>query len=128
MNPATRDAWLLVLLGVIALAALVQTVILVVAALAARRAAERLAAIEIELRQQLSQSLVHLQRASDSVTEMAQHTARQAQRVEHLLDVTTDGARHAVQMVGGALLPSLKWVALFKGVLRGIQIYRARRA
>ena len=127
MTPETRDVWLLVLLGVIALGALVQSVVLVAATIAARRAAERLAAIEIELREYLSQSLVHLQRASDSVTEAAQHAGRQAQRVERLLAVTSEGARHAVQVVGGALLPSLKWVALFKGVMRGIQIYRARR-
>jgi hypothetical protein len=128
VNPATRDLWFLVLLGVVALATLVQAVVLVAATIAARRAAERLAVIEVELREHLSQSLVHLQRATDSVTAMAQHATRQSQRVEHLLDATTDGARHAVQMVGGALLPSLKWMTLFKGVMRGIQIYRARRA
>ena len=128
MTPETRDAWLIALLALIALAAVVQTSLLVAFALAARRGAQRLAVVEGELRDQLRVGLAQLQNVADEVTVVAQHAHRQVDRVEHLLELSTQGARKAVEVAGRALLPPLKLIALYKGVRRGIDIYRARRA
>ena len=128
MTPDMRDTWLLVLLGLVALGTVVQAAVLVTVALAARRGAERLAALEIEVREQLRQGLVHLRGATEDVGVVAQHAHRQVARVEHLLDISTQGALKAVDAAGKALVPPLRLWALYKGVMRGIHIYRARRA
>ena len=128
MNPETRDIWLIVLLGVVALSSLVQVVLLLAAAAAARRGAERVSVLEAELREQLREGLARFQSVAEDVTTVAHKAHEQVERVEHLLDISTNGARKAVDAAGKALLPPLKLLALYKGVRRGIDIYRARRA
>jgi hypothetical protein len=128
MSPDTRDTWGIVLLGLVALSSVVQATLLIAAAVAARRGAERVALLEIELREQLREGLARFQSVAEDVTTVAHQAHRQVERVEHLLDVSTNGARKAVDAAGKALLPPLKLLALYKGVRRGIDIYRARRA
>jgi hypothetical protein len=128
MTPETRDTWVLVSLGVMALATLVQAAMLVALTRAAQRSALRLAAVEGELREQLRQGVAHLQHVANDVNVLAHRAQRQVDRVERVLDVSAQGARMLVDTAGRALLPSLRLVALYKGLMRGIEVYRARRA
>lgn len=118
----------LVLLGLIASATIVQTVLLVTLAVKGQRLAARLAALEKDLLPRLDRLGV----AIDNVTQVTDGVLRHLPEVESTLEDTLQKVRRTTGIVEALVLkplaPLAAALALWRGLKRGTTVYRQLRA
>jgi len=119
------SAWALVLLGLIAAASVVQATFLIALAMESRRFAARLDGVERDVRP-------HLERMGDVIENVAQLTAGAARRlpqIESTVEDTLHKLRRTTDLVETLALkplqPVAKALALWRGLRRGAEVYRA---
>ena len=107
-----------------AIAVVMQTGILIVAALAGRRLFARIAALEQELRAAAAPSLVRLARVAENAEEISDRIARGLPQLEEAIEGAAQNVRRANQIfdtLESALLAPLRPIA------RGIALWRRLR-
>ena len=108
----------LVLLGVIALASVLQAVGLVIVARQGARMFRRLDAFAERMGRGLRPAVADLERASENFAEVSDLAAVQARRLD------TDVLRDVILPAAGRLVTA---AAAFRGLRKGLQILRRRR-
>ena len=125
------NTWVLVFLGVIALASLTQTLFLVVLALESKRIAARVDELRDRFEKDLRPSLASLQRISGNLAEISDMGAQSARRIDRVLADTLDKVESATEQVKNFLVrppaPIGDVAAFVKGVKRGYDVYRQLR-
>ena len=125
------DSLSLVLLGVIALASLLQAVSLVVVAREGLRMARRLDAFAERMGRDLRPALADLERASQSFADVSDLASAQARRVDGLVAEAVERLDRTVDLLQDVLLPSagrlLTAAAAFRGVRKALQLLRRWR-
>jgi hypothetical protein len=123
--------WVLVFLGVIALASLTQTAFLVVLALEGRKLAAKVDALRDRFEKDLHPSLVSLQRISGNLEEVSELGVQGARRIDRALQDTLDKVESATEQIRNFLVRPLgpigEVTAFVKGVKRGYDVYRQLR-
>jgi hypothetical protein len=118
-------------LGVIALGSVVQTVFLVVLASEGKRLARRIEELQAHFDRELRPILDNLARTSRNLAEVSDLATLQARRIDELIadtvgkveEVTTVFRRFVTRPLG----PVLDVLAFFKGIRRGLDVYRTLR-
>jgi hypothetical protein len=123
--------WVLVFLGVIALASFVQTAFLIALALQGRRLSRRLDGLSERFERELRPTLESLARVSRNVAEISDLGVLQARRIDDVLADTLEKIEDTTgvirRMVLRPLGPLLDIAAFFKGVRRGLDVYHRLR-
>src|SRR5206468_12816669 len=126
------DSLSLVLLGVIALASLLQAVSLVVVAREGLRAARRLDAFADRVGRDLQPALAELERASQNFAEVSDLAAGQARRLDGLVAEAGERIERASDLLQDVVLPSagrlLAAAAAFRGIRKALQLLRRWRS
>src|SRR3989304_6082131 len=124
-------AWALVFLGVIGVAALVQSAVLIGLAVAGRRLSRRIEALQTRLERDVSPALRDLTRVSRNVAEISDIATLQARRLDLALADTIEKIEETTSVAQRLILrplgPVADIVAFLKGLRRGIDVYFARR-
>ena len=125
------DSLSLVLLGVIALASLLQAVALVVIAREGLRMFRRLDAFAERLGRDLRPAVADLERASENFADVSDLATVQARRLDALVDEVVERIEHASEVLRRVILPSaarlMAAAAAFRGIRKGLLIFRRRR-
>ena len=125
------DSLSLVLLGVIALASLLQAVALVVIAREGLRMFRRLDAFAERLGRDLRPAVADLERASENFADVSDLATVQARRLDALVEEAVERIERASEVLRRVILPSagrlLAAPAAFRGIRRGLLILRRRR-
>ncbi|HEY2943357.1 MAG TPA: hypothetical protein VGN09_13060 [Vicinamibacteria bacterium] len=125
------DSLSLVLLGVIALASLLQAVALVVIAREGLRMVRRLDAFAERMGRDLRPALADLERASENFADVSDLAAVQAHRLEAVVEEAVDRIERASEVLRRVILPSagrlVAAAAAFRGIRKGLQFFRDRR-
>jgi hypothetical protein len=125
------DSLGLALLGVVALASLLQAVALVVIAREGLRAARRLDAFAERVGRELKPAVSDLEQASQNFAELSDMAVVQARRLDTLVAETVEKMEHASDRLRDVILPSagrlVMAAAAFRGLRKGLQLYRAWR-
>jgi hypothetical protein len=125
------DSLSLVLLGVIALASLLQAVALVVIAREGLRMFRRLDAFAERLGRDLRPAVADLERASENFADVSDLATVQARRLDALVEEAVERIERASEVLRRVILPSagrlLAAAAVFRGIRRGLLILRRRR-
>lgn len=123
--------WALAVLGVVALASLAQTLLLVVLALESRRTATRVGELCDRIEKDLRPSLDSLARLSRNLVEMSDLGVVQARRIDEVLADTLDKVEQTTETIRKLVLrplgPLADAAAFFKGVKRGLEVYHQLR-
>jgi len=125
------DSLSLVLLGVIALASLLQAVSLVVVAREGLRVARRLDAVAERMGRDLRPALTDLERASQNFADVSDLAAVQARRVDGLVAEAVERIERTSDVLQRVILPSasrlLTAAAAFRGIRTGLRLFRRWR-
>lgn len=125
------DSLSLVLLGVIALASLLQAGSLVVLAREGLRVARRLDAFAERVGRDLRPAVAELERASQNFAEVSDLAALQARRVDGLVAEAVERIERTSDVLQSVILPSasrlLAAAAAFRGIRKGLQLLRRWR-
>jgi hypothetical protein len=125
------DSLSLVLLGVIALASLLQAVSLVVIAREGVRMYRRLDDFAERVGRDLRPALADLERAGENFADVTEIAAAQARRVDGLMAVAVKRIERATDVLQDVILPSagrlMTAAAAFRGVRKGLQLLRRWR-
>jgi hypothetical protein len=125
------DSLSLVLLGVIAVASLLQAVALAVIAREGWRMFRRLDAFAERLGRDLRPAVADLERASENFADMSDLAAVQARRLDALVEEAVERIEHASEVLRRVILPSagrlMAVAAAFRGIRKGLLIFRRRR-
>src|SRR5436309_1190362 len=125
------DSLSLVLLGVIAVASLLQAVALVVVAREGVRVARRLDAFADRVGRDLRPALAELERASQSFADVSDLAAGQARRMDGLVAEAVERIERASDVLQDIVLPSagrlLAAAAAFRGIRKALQLVRRWR-
>src|SRR3989304_8247190 len=125
-------AWALVFLGVIAVAALVQSAVLIGLAVAGRRLSRRIEALQTRLERDVSPALQDLTRVSRNVAEISDIATLQARRLDLALAGTIGKIEETTSVAQRLILrplgPVADLVAFPQGLRRGIDVYFDLRA
>ena len=115
-------------LGVIALATLVQAGFTVALALGGLRLARRIDELSIRVDRELKPTLDNLSRVTRNLAEVSDLATLQARRVDRLLADTVEKLEEVATIVRRVVVrplgPLADLAALFKGLRRGLDIYR----
>ena len=121
----------LVLLGVIALASLLQALSLVVIAREGVRMYRRLDDFAERVGRDLRPALADLERAGENFADVTEIAAAQARRVDRLVAVAVGRIERATDVLQDVILPSagrlMTAAAAFRGVRKGLQLLRRWR-
>lgn len=121
----------LVLLGVIALASLVQAVFLVVVAREGLRVARRLDEMQARLGHEMKPALERITVATDEAAQAAEITTAQVKRLEALVDETAASIADAQRLIGEIVIPTatrlVTVAAAVQAVRKGFGLYRRLR-
>ena len=124
--------WALVFLGVIAVASLVQSAVLIGLAVAGRRLSRRIEALQTRLERDVSPALRDLTRVSRNVAEISDIATLQARRLDLALADTIEKIEETTSVAQRLILrplgPVADIVAFLKGLRRGIDVYFDLRA
>jgi len=118
---------LIIVLGVVAIAATVQAVALVSALLAVRRLESRFDEAERALRPRIDRLGRVIDNVADWTDGAAEHVPRVVADIQGSLDVVRGIGRLGGRVFGKALLPLATGVALWKGLKAGARAYRHLR-
>ncbi len=122
------STWAIVFLGVIALASLTQTTMLIAVLLESRKLARRVDAVHERFEKDLRPALEGLSRISRNMAEISDLAVLEARRIDVAVADTVDRFQEMVQeirvLVVRPLGPLADIVAFIKGVQRGIAVYR----
>jgi hypothetical protein len=125
------DSLSLVLLGVIAVASLLQAVALVVIAREGLRMFRRLDAFAERLGHDLRPAVADLERASENFADVSGLAAVQARRLEAMIEEAVERIEHASEVLRRVILPAagrlMAAAAVFRGIRKGLLILRRRR-
>jgi len=125
------DSLSLVLLGVIALASLLQAIALVVIAREGLRMFRRLDAVAERVGRDVRPALADLERASENFAEVSDVAAVQARRLDALVEEAVEKIDRASEVLRRVILPSagrlVAAAAVFRGIRKGLQVLRRRR-
>lgn len=125
------DSLSLVLLGVIALASLLQAISLVVVAREGLRVVRRLDAFAERMGRELRPALADLERASQNFADVSDLAAVQARRVDGLVAEALERIDRAADVLQDVILPSagrlLTAAAAFRGARKALQLLRRWR-
>jgi len=125
------DSLSLVLLGVIALASLLQAVSLVVIAREGVRMYRRLDDFAERVGRDLRPALADLERAGENFADVTEIAAAQARRVDRLVAEAVERIERATEILQDVILPSagrlMTAAAAFRGVRKGLQLLRRWR-
>jgi len=125
------DSLSLVLLGVIALASLLQAVSLVVIAREGVRMYRRLDDFAERVGRDLRPALADLERAGENFADVTEIAAAQARRVDRLVAEAVERIERATDVLQDVILPSagrlMTAAAAFRGVRKGLQLLRRWR-
>ncbi len=126
------DSLSLVLLGVVALASLLQAVALVVVAREGLRTFRRLDAFAERLGRDLRPAVADLERASENFADVSGLAAVQARRLDALVEEAVERIERASDVLRRVILPSagrlVAAAVVFRGIRKGLLILRRRRA
>jgi len=124
------DSLSLVLLGVIALASLLQAIALVVIAREGLRMFRRLDAVAERVGRDVRPALADLERASENFAEVSDVAAVQARRLDALVEEAVEKIDRASEVLRRVILPSagrlVAAAAVFRGIRKGLQVLRRR--
>jgi hypothetical protein len=122
-----------VFLGLIALALLVQTAMLVGMAIAARTAVKRLAALERTVEDDVRPTLAHVKRITGNAEVISRHLVEEVPRLQSALQDATANIHRVSRMIDVVenlvlrpLGPLAKGLAVFQGVRKGLSVLRSR--
>lgn len=123
--------WVLVFLGIIALATLAQSMFLIVLVLEGRRLSARVDELSRRLEKDLRPSLESLARISRNLAEISDLGVVEARRIDEVLADTLDKVQQGTDalrnLVVRPLGPLADVLAFVKGVRRGIEVYNQLR-
>lgn len=121
------ESWGVVFLGVIALASLVQAGFLIGLAVAGRRLARRLDAMQDRIDREIRPAMDNLARISRNFAEVTDLVTLQARRIDDLLADTIEKIEEATGMIRRVVLrplgPLVDLTAFLKGIRRGVEVY-----
>jgi hypothetical protein len=124
------DSLSLVLLGVIAVASLLQAVGLVVIAREGVRIFRRLDAFAERVGRELRPALTDLERASENFADVSDVAALQARRLDAMVAEAVERIERASEVLRTVILPSagrlLAAAAAFRGIRKALQLLRRR--
>ena len=122
------ESWGIVFLGVIAASSVVQAVFLIGMARAGQRLGQRLDDLQRGIDQDLRPGLENLTRVTQSLAAISDVAAVQTQRIGELVANALDRAEETIDLVQKTVLkplgPLADLMAFFKGVRRGLDVYR----
>jgi hypothetical protein len=125
------DSLSLVLLGVIAVASLLQAVGLVVIAREGVRIFRRLDAFAERVGRELRPALTDLERAGENFADVSDVAALQARRLDAMVAEAVERIERASEVLRSVILPSagrlLAAAAAFRGIRKAVQLLRRRR-
>jgi hypothetical protein len=125
------DSLSLVLLGVIAVASLLQAVALLVIAREGLRMFRRLDAFAERLGRDLRPAVADLERASENFADVSVLAAVQGRRLDALVEEAVERIERASDVLRRVILPSagrlVAAAAVFRGIRKGLLILRRRR-
>ena len=121
------ESWGVVFLGVIALASLVQAGFLIGLAVAGRRLARRLDAMQDRIDREIRPALDNLARISRNFAEVTDLVTLQARRIDDLLADTIEKIEDATDTIRRVVIrplgPLADLTAFLKGIRRGVEVY-----
>jgi hypothetical protein len=121
----------LVLLGVIAVASLLQAVGLVIVAREGARMFRRLDAFAERMGRELRPAVADLERARENFAEVSDLAAVQAHRLDTVVSEAIERIERATDVLRDVILPAagrlITAAAAFRGLRKGLQILRRRR-
>ncbi len=121
----------LVILGVIALASVLQAVGLVIVAWEGARMFRRLDAFAERMGRELRPAVADLERASENFGEVSDLAAVQARRLDTVVSEAIERIERASDVLRDVILPAagrlVTAAAAFRGLRKGLQILRRRR-
>ena len=121
------ESWGVVFLGVIALASLVQAGFLIGLAVAGRRLARRLDAMQDRIDREIRPAMDNLARISRNFAEVTDLVTLQARRIDDLLADTIEKIEDATTMIRRVVIrplgPLVDLTAFLKGIRRGVEVY-----
>ena len=121
----------LVILGVIALASVLQAVGLVIVAWEGARMFRRLDAFAERMGRELRPAVADLERASENFGEVSDLAAVQARRLDTVVSEAIERIERATDVLRDVILPAagrlVTAAAAFRGLRKGLQILRRRR-
>jgi hypothetical protein len=121
------ESWGVVFLGVIALASLVQAGFLIGLAVAGRRLARRLDAMQDRIDREIRPAMDNLARISRNFAEVTDLVTLQARRIDDLLADTIEKIEEATTMIRRVVIrplgPLVDLTAFLKGIRRGVEVY-----
>ena len=121
----------LVILGVIALASVLQAVGLVIVAWEGARMFRRLDAFAERMGRELRPAVADLERASENFAEVSDLAAVQARRLDTVVSEAIERIERASDVLRDVILPAagrlVTAAAAFRGLRKGLQILRRRR-
>lgn len=122
------STWAIVFLGLIALASLTQTTLLMLVLLEGRRLARRVDALQDHLEKDLRPTLEGLARISRNFAEISDLTVLEARRIDAAIADAVDRFQDLTRELKSLLLrplgPLVDVMAFIKGIERGVQVYR----
>jgi hypothetical protein len=126
------DSLILVLLGVIAFASLLQAASLVIIGREGRRIFRRLDDVAERVGRDVRPALADLERASENFADVTEIAAVQARRVDRLMAEAVVRLEHATDVLRDVVIPSASRLvtaaAAFRGIRKGLQLLRRWRA
>jgi hypothetical protein len=121
------ESWGVVFLGVIAFSSLVQAGFLIGLAVAGRRLAKRLDAMQDRLDREIRPAMDNLARISRNFAEVTDLVTLQARRIDDLLADTIEKIEDATNMIRRVVVrplgPLVDLTAFLKGIRRGVEVY-----
>jgi hypothetical protein len=122
------ETWVVVFLGVIAVAGAVQAGFLVAMALAVIRLTARIDALQEKLDQRIAPALEGLDRVGRNLAEISDLATVQARRIDLMLTDTIEKVEETVtiaqRLVARPLRPFSHLVAVLRGIRKGIGVFR----
>jgi hypothetical protein len=121
------EPWGVVFLGVIAFSSLVQAGFLIGLAVAGRRLAKRLDAMQDRLDREIRPAMDNLARISRNFAEVTDLVTLQARRIDDLLADTIEKIEDTTNMIRRVVVrplgPLVDLTAFLKGIRRGVEVY-----
>ena len=128
---SAMETWVVVFLGMIALASLVQAGFLIALIVGGRRVARRVDALSDRIDREIHPALDNLGRITRNLAEVTDIVTLQARRIDDVLadtiekiEDTTDTIRRVIVKPLG---PLVDIAAFFKGIRRGLSVYSQLR-
>jgi hypothetical protein len=119
------ETWIVVFLGIIALASLVQIAFLTALAVLGIRSARVIAETREQVARELREPVTHLAEAARNLKDVSQVLAGEAHALRDNTHRAAEQIRDARQAVGRAVRsPWMELAAIAKGVARGVSTFR----